>query len=478
MNDARENNASTFGIYLACILLCYTQAAGITTIYSMASTLYRIFDDPLKIGWVITSYYLVAASSSAICGRFGDLLGRRHVAMLMLLVGGIGAFISATASGLNGVIAGCTLQGAAGGVMSLAFGILRENLPPRRLPFAIGVMSSAATAGAGVSFLIAGIVIDNYSWNGGFYMKVILAIITVIALLVFVPAPTRERASLKGISILPGLLFAPAIAGVFVAIQLAHGWGWSAPGIWVIIAASLTTLMFWAYHQSRQATPLIYVRSLAIRNVLFGNLILAVLAAGWCQNGQMLSLILQQPAWTGTSFAVSATFSGLVLLGLNAVSLFASPWGGVMAVRKGARHAALIGGVVGVIAWTVVVFDHSSLWVFIAADFVLMVGLCIVQVTGFNLVVQATAPERTSEASGMTFVIFYTFSAIGGQIIFLLLASSTVTQAGTGSYPSGSAYDLALAFIEIMGLIGLVIAYCLPRQGEKQALTQGAASAS
>jgi hypothetical protein len=152
--------------------------------------------------------------------------------------------------------------------------------------------------------------------------------------------------------------------------------------------------------------------------------------------------------------------------------------GGVMAVRKGARHAALIGGVVGVIAWTVVVFDHSSLWVFIAADFVLMVGLCIVQVTGFNLVVQATAPERTSEASGMTFVIFYTFSAIGGQIIFLLLASSTVTQAGTGSYPSGSAYDLALAFIEIMGLIGLVIAYCLPRQGEKQALTQGAASAS
>lgn len=472
MSDARENTASTFGIYLACILLCYTQAAGITTIYSMASTLYRIFDDPLRIGWVITSYYLVAASSSAICGRFGDLLGRRRVALLMLSVAGIGALVSATASGLNGVIVGCTLQGAAGGVMSLAFGILRENLPPHRLPFAIGVMSSAATAGAGISFLIAGLVIDNYAWNGGFYMKVILAIITVGTLLAFVPAPHREKPSLQGISILPGLLFAPAIAGFFIAIQLAQGWGWGDARIWAIVAASLLGLVFWGVHQNRQATPLIYVRSLAIRNVLFGNLILAVLAAGWCQNGQMLSLILQQPAWTGTGFAVSASVSGLILLGLNAVSLFASPWGGLMAVKRGTRHAALVGGVIGVIAWTVVLIGHASMWVFITADFLLMVGLCVVQVTGFNLVVQATAPERTSEASGMTFVIFYTFSAIGGQIIFLLLATSTVSQAGNGSFPSASAYDLGLAFIEIMGIIGLAIAYCLPRQAKSPASMQ------
>src|SRR3954453_16169876 len=82
---------STLPIYVACCLLCYTQAAGVTTIYSMASTLYRVFDDPLRIGWVITSYYLVAASSSAICGRFGDLLGRRRVALLMLAVAGVGA---------------------------------------------------------------------------------------------------------------------------------------------------------------------------------------------------------------------------------------------------------------------------------------------------------------------------------------------------------------------------------------------------
>lgn len=348
--------------------------------------------------------------------------------------------------------------------MSLGFGILRENLPPNRLPFAIGVMSSAATAGAGVSFLIAGLVIDHYSWNGGFWMKAVLALLTIAVLRAFVPASRPSAGMPKEIKVLPGLLFAPAIAGIFIAIQFSHSRGWGHPLIWLMLGGSLLLIVFWAWHQHRQTTPLIYVRSLANRQVLFGNLILGVLAAGWCNNGQILSLILQQPAWTGAGFAVSASFSGMVLLGLNLISLFASPWGGLMGARYGVRRAALVGGIIGTLAWTAIVLHHSSMWFFIAADALLMVGLCVVQVTGFNLVVQATAPERTSEASGMTFVIFYTASAIGGQIIFLLLATATVTQPGAGSFPSAPAYELGLAFIEVMGLIGLVIAFLLPKQ--------------
>lgn len=459
-------NVSIAGIYLACIMLAYTQSAGITTIYLMASTLYRIFDDPLRIGWVVTSYYLVAASSSALCGRFGDLLGRRRICIVVLTIAGVGAVISASATGLEGVIIGCTLQGAAGGLVSLGIGILRENLPPTRLSFAIGVISSAAIAGAGISWLIAGLVIDHYSWNGGFWMKAILAAITIVALLAYVPAGKSTPGGMKNIKVMPGLLFVPAVAGVFVAIQFSHEWGWGDLRILGLVIGSVLLIAFWVWHQRRQEKPLIYVRSLANRQVLFGNLILGAMAAGWCQNGQILSLILQQPTWTGTGFAVSASFSGMVLLGLNLISLVASPWGGAMAARHGARRAALIASVIGTLAWTAIVINHASMWFFIAALALVMVGICVLHVTGFNLVIEATEAERTSEASGMSFVIFYTASAIGGQAIFLLLATATVSQTGGGSFPAASAYDLALGFVEAMSLIGLVIAFLLPKNKE------------
>ena len=89
---------SDIALYAAIVITQYAAAAGITTVYSMLSHLYRTFDDPLSIGWVVTSYWLVASVVAAIGGRLGDVLGRRRVAIAVLAIAGCGSLISATAA--------------------------------------------------------------------------------------------------------------------------------------------------------------------------------------------------------------------------------------------------------------------------------------------------------------------------------------------------------------------------------------------
>lgn len=460
-----RGSGSPLPIYLAVILIAYTASAGITTVYSMLSTFYREFDDPVAIGWVATSYWLVASVSVALCGKLGDALGRRRISIAMLVVAGLGSMISARADSLTGVILGCALQGTTGTLTPLSIGIVREALPPAKVPFAIGVIAAAGSTAAGVSFMVAGYFIDHYSWRGAFYMKAGLVALTILGLFAWVPASRASGASLPGRRALPGLLFAPAIAGIFAAIQFSRDRGWQDPLTLALLVASPLLLAAWARQQSRAAEPLIDVRSLASRPVLVANLCIGLLAMGAFQQGQMMSLLFQQPRWTGVGFELSATTAGLIMLLLNTTTMIGSPFGGALTGRRGARLVTGVGSALIICGWSLLAVQHDVLPLVLAINVMLMLGLSTVQASAYLAVVQATPPERTSEATGITYIFLNTCIAIGGQILFLLLASSTVAgrAQAAGTYPSDAGFGHAFAFLIAVSCLGLAAAFALPK---------------
>jgi MFS family permease len=466
--DRRPTDAVwLLGIYIALVASAYASVSGITTVYSLLSTLYRQFDSPVQIGWVVSSYYLVSAISAALCGRFGDLVGRRRMLLAILPVAASGAWISASSTTLNGVILGCAFQGVAGAVTPLIMGIAREALPEARVPFAIGVIMAALVAGGGMSFAIAGVVIDHFSWTGGFYLKIVLATIAFIVVLLFVP----DRRALAGvprkINIMAGLLFAPGIAGLFIAAQLARSRGGLHPTVIGTLVGALAILVFWARHQAHQELPLIDVRSLLTRQVALANLCFAFLCLGVMQNGQIVSLFVQQPIWTRTGFGLTATGSGAVMLALLSIALIAGPASGTMTARHGARRVELQGFALGAAAWLVNAVYHQSFWVFMAMCMLGSVSVSIGQTAAYNLVIEATPKERTSEAVGLSYVLLSIFMAFGSQTVTTLLATSRISDVshghGAGTFPSDAAYTLAFGFVSFMCFCGLMTARALPR---------------
>ena len=81
---------------LALLISAVSASAGITVIYTMLVTLYRVFPGSATVGWTVTAYWLGAAVFAAICGRLGDLLGYRRVLLMVLAIATVGGIVSAS----------------------------------------------------------------------------------------------------------------------------------------------------------------------------------------------------------------------------------------------------------------------------------------------------------------------------------------------------------------------------------------------
>ena len=455
---------SYFGLYCALMLTTCVASAGITVIYNDLPTLQRVFPGQPALAWVVTVYWLFSAVAAAVCGRYGDAIGRRRMMCIVLLLCSSGALVSANAHSLWILIAGCAVQSVASALTPLAFGLFRENLPPVRMPFAVGVLTAAGTVAAGIIYVGSGVVIDDYSWQAGFYLKVALAALALVAVLGLVP---RSRpGSQPKINWLYGVLFAPALAALLVAVQQIREWGFVDLRLWSLLAAGFALMAVWARHEWRAPQPFVDLRVLRDPQIRLANIGIILLVLGGVQIGQVFTLMFQQPAWTGVGFGLSATHSGSMHLLLDLVAVIAAPWSGKIAARYGARRSALIGFAIIALSWGSLVFVRPPLAPTVSIAAVTLAGYSITACGLYNLIIESTRTERTSEAMGFTYVLFTAFFAVGAQIIFALLRTSRILEPlnGIADFPSQAAFSLSFGYIALTGLVGVGVALRLPNR--------------
>lgn len=456
-----------WAVYLVAVLISFVSAAGVTTLYSMLPTLYREFGGRHGAGWAVTGYFLIAAISAAFCGRLGDLLGRRFMTLVVLALAAAGALLSAlSSSSLPLLIAGCALQGTAGALSPLAIGLARESLDEHRVPVAIGIIAAAGSTGSGIAYLVAGVVIDHFAARGGFLLKLALALVTMIMVLAVTRKPLRSAESMRGVDLLRGALFAPAIGALLLVVDRGGEWGWADPRTLACLVLGGVTLIYWTHHQAGQAKPLIDVRLLRARAVAMANLAMIFLAIGSIQIGLVNSLFLQQPAWTGVGFGFSATALGWFMLANNSVSLLFSPLSGSLANRFGARRAAMAGGLIAIAAWLSLTLFHATLLAAAAASVLSLIGISMLHPALNIIVVHSVPVERTSEASGIAQVCLMAFMAVGAQILYRILASDTIANhvPHAAPYPSNLAFTRAFIYVACASLACLILAVLQRKQ--------------
>src|SRR5271155_5360195 len=106
------------------------------------------------ITWVLTAYLLSASVATSILGRLGDMYGKERVLLWTLVILSTGTLLAAVANSLPLVVAGRALQGAAGGIFPLAFGIVRDEFPRERVAGSIGLLSAILGLGGGVGIVL------------------------------------------------------------------------------------------------------------------------------------------------------------------------------------------------------------------------------------------------------------------------------------------------------------------------------------
>ncbi|MBI3430475.1 MAG: MFS transporter [Actinobacteria bacterium] len=136
--------------------------------------------------WLLTTYLLASLITTPIYGRLSDGFGRRRLFLAALILFLFGSILSAIAPTFILLILGRTVQGlGAGGLLSLAFAVISDVVPPREraryvLVF-VAVFGSSSLLGPIVGGVIAtqNSILGIAGWRWIFILNVPIALIAI-----------------------------------------------------------------------------------------------------------------------------------------------------------------------------------------------------------------------------------------------------------------------------------------------------------
>src|SRR3954449_3012878 len=183
--------------------------------------------DATAVSWLLTAFLLSASIATPIVGKLGDIHGKGRVLTAVLLVFSVGAIVCALGRTIGLVIAGRVLQGVAGGVFPLAFGIVRDTFPRERIPAGLGMVSAIFGIGGGIGLPLSGVIVDNLDTQWLFGINLIALPSALAADLLIPPLPAGRR---PRIDWLGAALLSVALGAILLGVSEADDWGWGSPG--------------------------------------------------------------------------------------------------------------------------------------------------------------------------------------------------------------------------------------------------------
>ncbi len=447
------------------ILAAVTSSFESTMMYTALPSLEEGFGvDISAASWVLTGFLLVGAASAAIAGRLGDVFGRKRVLLVLLIASVFGSVISLAIPTIGGVILGRAIQGVAGGIIPLAFGIIREHVNKKNLSIAIAVTAGAAMlAGAGGN-LVSGYIVEFAGWHWIFVVSGVLTLLTTI-LAIWLPGSIRTGARDR-IDWLGGILFAPAIGLILFGINVSTGLGWASPVVWTMMGVGLVLLAFWAIWEYRQKTPMVNVRYFAQRNLGLTYLITALTGFGLGGAGYLGQLIMQYPTAAPVGFGVAPGAAGLTSFCIGLFGFLLSPLAGRIARGGRAKTSFIISAVAGIIA-AILTALSATVWdsfpAFIFSQVILTISTAFLLSSIPLLVVEGSAAKNTSEATGISTVIQTASSGIGTSVTAAILGVFAVQLTEHFAPSSEIGYIIIFAVTAVLTGIALVASLFLKR---------------
>ena len=383
--------------------------------------------------------------------------------LFVLAVAAFGSLISAVMQDLAWVIAGRAMQGAAGAIIPLCYGIARERCEPSRLPFAISLLAACSSIASATGLVLGGLIIDFYDWTMIFKVTTVLGVLPFLCVLLMVSRDRQWDPDIMRQDLLGGLLFIPAAVFLLLAIDNIGHVALADRMTFIYGALAVLSLAVWLWRELSVPNPLIEVRLLATRAIGFGNALYIALALGAFQGGQIMALFGQQDPATGAGLGLSATLAGFLLLPANLITAALYPIVAKICNNHGPRITATGGFALIIVGFGSLIFWNDSVPVVMVLLILQSVGLGAVYVTIPMVIVSASPPDRVSESTGMMSVIRATAMAIGAQTVATLLSTKGGhVGGGPAVFPNEADYVTVFVFVIATAIAGLVFTRFLP----------------
>ena len=401
---------------------------------------HKLHTTATSVTWVLTVYLLSASVATPVLGRLGDMFGKERLLVLVLAIFSVGLLVAAVAHSLALLILGRAIQGAAGAVFPLAFGVIRDEFPKERVATGIGLISATFGIGGGAGLVLSGVIVDQLSYRWIFWFGLIVTLLALVATHLFVPeSPVKSPARIDwgGTALL-----SVGLACLLLAVSEGPFWGWGSARVVGLFAGAAVVFPLFAMLEQRVREPLINMDLMRRRGVWTTDLAGLLIGFGMFGSFILIPQFVETAPQAGYGFAASVTQAGVFLLPSAGVMLVAGPLAGWLGNRFGSRVPLSIGSLVATGSFVLLTAAHSQPWEIYVAGLLLGVGVGFAFASMANLIVEAVPQSHTGEATGINTIMRSIGGALGATIAATIIAGHINARTGI---PTESGYTTAFA---------------------------------
>jgi EmrB/QacA subfamily drug resistance transporter len=422
-----------------------------------------------SISWVLTAYLLAASVLTPILGRLGDMVGKRRVLLVVLVLLAAGTVLCGLAHSLTVLVLGRALQGAAGAILPLSIGIVRDELPREKVGVTVGLLSALFGLGAGLGIVVAGPIVQHLSWQWLFWLPLVLIVAALLGTFFGVPeSPVRAPGRLD---VLGAGILSVALVALLLVVDKGREWGWSSGGSIGLLALGVVALAAFVAVELRVREPLVDMRLLGLRGVWTTNVV--GLTFGFVMYGTFLLIptLLELPVATGYGFGESVTAAGLFLLPTTLAMLVFGPLSGLLERRYGPKLPLALGTVAVTAAFALPAVAHGAIWQVLVSGVLSGAGIGLAFAAMSNAIVEAVPATHTGEATSVNSIV----RTIGGSVGTAVVASVIASHSTPRGLPLDSAFTGGFWVCTAVAVASLLAALALPgaRRRRRQAAEAG-----
>ncbi len=346
----------------------------------------------VMLGWVSTSFVLVAAALLIPFGRLADIYGRRKIFILGLVVHIIASLTCSLSTSITMLLAGRVLQGLSSAmVIGVTVAIITSVFPAEERGRAIGLNVAAVYLGLTSGPFLGGVLTEQLGWRSIFFVAAGLGL---VALLLGLTKLKGEWADSRGEKYdLPG-----AVALVVSMELLMYGFA-TLPETsgFVLMALGLAGLVGFAWWEGRAPSPLMDVSLFRGNRIfVFSNLAALINYSAVTSTGFLLSLYLQYVQ------GYDPQITGLILIVASVMMVILAPLAGRLSDRVDPRKVAAVGMGFSCVPLVMMTFltEGTAIWYIIIVNFITGIGVALFSSPNTTAIMGAVGRRFLGVASG------------------------------------------------------------------------------
>ncbi len=436
--------------------------------------------------WILASYIIAGAVMTPIAGKLSDIYGKKKILLIVMAIYAVGIISGRFAHSIEIMVVARVAQGVGMAMFPVAFGIIREVFPEKKLALAQTIFSSTFSGGAVIGLVVGAAIIQNFGWQSTFLAILPAAIALLLVIVKFVhvrhvvvaPAPmegtnVNSLSNIQKIDIKGTIALAATIVTFLAGISLLETHSDNSTYMLAgLFAASGASLAAFIAIEKRVQMPLLNLKIMTSKLFLPPVIVIMLVFMSMFMVYQTIPVMVRSPQPLG--FGGDAINSARVQLPFMVVLLAGTVMSGFLLNKIGNVRLLLIGT-------TISTLGFFSLFAFHSTENIVSVGLGIIaaglslSITGaFNVILLSVPIQVTGIALGMAMLLNLVGMSIGPSFAGMFQQLDQGTVPGVpGTFPTENAYNMIFITAALVSIASVAMALSVARRKIAPAMTTG-----